>query len=330
MVNIGIVGCGRIAERHVEAYRRMPDVRIVVADEQREAAVRLGERYDVETSPTTTDLMSDPAVVAIDVCVPTSHHAGVVTQALRAGKHVFCEKPLCRTAAEASAIAEAESAAGRVVMVGYLYRFHPAFQFAKQVLTDGIIGTPHMAIIRMGGRGNTRVWKHSADAGGGAILEMMVHGLDLATWLLGPVQRATLLARDTLLGRRVIDGHDVEATAEDFVVAELDIGGAKVICQSDLVTPSYMNYVEVHGSNGSLFTSILDQLPTIVYCREPAGVFNLGSNIRHFPQVDLFELELGRFVSALLGEAPGISSVAESVELMSLVDRFSTPARQRD
>lgn len=328
MTTIGVVGCGRIAERHVEAYRKLDGISIVVTDKDPIAAQRLAQAQGVQWREEPNEVLESPELDAIDVCVPTAIHADVVLAALRSGKHVFCEKPLCQTYDQAREIADAQRAAGRIVMVGYLYRFHPAFQFAKQVLDDGVIGEPHLAIFRLGGRGSHRAWKHTAEVGGGATLEMMVHNLDLIQWLLGPSDEVEVFARETLLPERAIDGQSLHVSAEDYVLAGLKVKGAKVICQSDLVTPSYMNYVEIQGSNGTLFTSILHYMPTVVYCREPRGVFNLGNNVQQFPTVNLFERELNHFVEALRGVSAPLNGVSESVQMMALVDEIRGRSKQ--
>lgn len=321
-ITIGVVGCGRIAERHLEAYRKIGDVRVVVTDQEPAAARRLAETHRVEWRESPAEVLESPELDAIDVCVPTIAHAEVVLAALRSGKHVFCEKPLCQTYGEAQEIATAQQQTGRIVMVGYLYRFHPAFQFAKQVLDDRVIGRPHLAIFRLGGRGSHRAWKHTAEAGGGATLEMMVHNLDLIQWLLGPADEVEVFTRATLLPERAIEGQSLQVSAEDYVLASLQIDGVTVICESDLVTPSYMNYVEIQGDNGTLFTSILHYLPTVVYCREPRGVFNLGNNVQHFPPVNLFERELGHFLETLSDGATPFNGASDSLQVMALVDRI--------
>ncbi|HEV2954293.1 MAG TPA: Gfo/Idh/MocA family oxidoreductase [Candidatus Dormibacteraeota bacterium] len=316
---MGVIGCGRIAHRHVDAYRHL-GIEVVVVDQNPDAARLMAASHEIEHRPGVEYLLDAKDIDAIDVCVPTSAHASAVIAALESGKHVFCEKPLCTTLEEGAMIQAAQRSSGRVLMVGYLYRFHPAFQLARQVLQEAIIGKPHMGIFRLGGRGATSAWKHNAGAGGGAGLEIMVHLLDLVCWLLGPAERMEILARKTLLPRRKIDGAVVEATAEDYVLTQIGYPDMEVICQGDLVTPSYMNYVEVHGDNGSLFASILSHLPTIVYCTEARGVFNLGNNIQQFPPVNLFEAELGYFVRAVRQEVEPVSGLRDSLDVLALLN----------
>src|SRR5207247_2178893 len=125
------------------------------------------------------------------------------------------------------------------------YRFHPAFRFAKEVLDEGIIGHPHFALFRVGGRGSHAMWKHRSEEGGGAILEMMVHMLDLVAWYFGAVHEVNLLWERIVMPSRVIESCVERATAEDVGLVRLRANDVEIICESDLLTPSYMNSIEI-------------------------------------------------------------------------------------
>jgi len=205
-------------------------------------------------------------------------------------------------------------------MVGYLYKFHPAYQFAKEIIDEKIIGEPYYAIFRLGGRGSHKAWKHKHETGGGVGNEMLVHMLDIIMWYFGNVKTVKNLYTDILLRKREIEGRIVESDAEDVVLLKIESqGGVTILCESDLVTPSYMNYVEVQGTNGSLWTSILDSFPTIVYCKQAKGAYDVGNNIFKFPKVDLFERELAHFIKCVEnGETPQVNSIKHSVGVMKL------------
>jgi len=97
--------------------------------------------------------------------------------------------------------------------------------------------------------------------------------------------------------------------------------GVTILCESDLITPSYMNYIEVHGTNGSLWTTVLDYYPTIVYCKEPRGVYDRGNNFFKFNKVDLFEKELEHFIKCIRnGQQPGVNSVDDSIRIMKVIE----------
>lgn len=323
MFRMGVVGCGKIAERHLAAYTKIPEVQVVVSDTDAPHAERTAAHFGVECAPSLEALL-DADIDAVDVCVPTPYHPGCITEALLAGKHVFCEKPLAETLAEVEEIRRVRDATDRIVMVGYLYRFHPAFEMTKRALASAALGQPHLAALRLGGRGAHRAWKHQRDSGGGAINEVLVHMLDLALWFFGDVESARVLRADTLLRERYIPDGDriIEATAEDFVLIEMQMAnGCTVVCQGDLVTPGYMNHVEVQGSNGSVLASIIEELPTRLFLKEGRDGYDAGLTIRRFDQVDLFERELGYFIDcAGSGDHPIGNSVDESCRLIRLIE----------
>ncbi|MBO0825007.1 MAG: Gfo/Idh/MocA family oxidoreductase [Actinobacteria bacterium] len=316
-MRVGIVGCGRIGGRHLDAYQRLDGVQVVVADEDEVAAKSLAQAQGVSAVGAEELLAS--GIDALDVCVPSQFHRQWILAGLSHGLHVFCEKPLCLSHSEALEILEAAQAARRNVMVGYLYRYHPSFQFMKSVISEGAIGRPHLALARLGGRGSHQRWKHDT-GGGGAIFEMMVHMLDLVNWLLGPLEEGRLLHNELILPVRQINGEAWPAQATDCAIAVLTAGGVRAICQSDLVTPSFRNSVEVHGDNGSVTGSILNSLPAMVYCNEPRGLFDRGHNHRPFEAVNLFVRELDHFCRKVRSNDLDLSSLAASVELAQFVD----------
>ncbi len=316
-MKVGLVGCGRIGGRHLDAYLKLGDVQVLVADENEAAAKALADTPGVTAVP--PDGLLDADLDALDVCVPSQAHLPWIVGGLERGLHVFCEKPLCLSHRDALRIREAAVRANRNVMVGYLYRHHPAFKFMKETIETGVIGQPHFAVTRLGGRGSHRAWKHDIE-GGGVIFEMMVHMLDLLAWLLGPLDQGRLLQHELLLPVRQINGDACRVEAPDCAVVSLEAGGIPAMCQSDLVTPSFMNYVEVHGDNGSVAGSILDSLPTGVYCNEPRGIYDRGHNVMPARPTNLFEAELGEFVQTVTGGRLDLAALNASADMARFVD----------
>jgi predicted dehydrogenase len=319
-LRIAIVGCGKIAERHLHAYAKIDDVEVTVTDIVPRGA-HVARAHGVGWHDQPDALITSDAVDAVDICTPTPSHFGFITQALDAGKHVFCEKPVARDMQEAEAIRDRAAQSPGELMVGYLYRFHPAFQFVRRLVDADVLGDVYFAGFRLGGRGSHKAWKHRVETGGGAGNEMLVHMLDLALWYFGEPWTVSNLWTDTLLPQRRIEGAHVHADAEDFILLRLQMGGdVSVLCQSDLVTPGYMNHVELQGTNGSVFTTILPHLPTTLFLREPAGGYDRGEHEMRFPQVDLFALELQHFVNVCGGEGQRLNSVDDSLRLMAIVE----------
>jgi len=323
MLRIGVIGCGRIAEKHLQAYKKLKDIEITVTDILQEGQT-IAKNYGVNWHNNPDELIAGHEIDAVDICVPTPLHVEFIMKALQSGKHIFCEKPLAMNLKEAKEIQEKAAQASTLLMVGYLYEFHPAYQLGKDVIEEHILGEPYYAIFRLGGRGSTSAWKHKRKTGGGASNEMLVHMLDVILWYFGEVKTIEKLYADIVLKEREIEGRRIVPDAEDVVLLKIETNdGMKILCESDLITPSYMNYVEVHGTNGSLWTSILDYFPTIVYCRQPKGVYDRGHNLFNFPKVDLFQKELSYFIQCIQsGEVPTVNSGGHSIKVMELIHRI--------
>ncbi len=323
MLSIGLVGCGNIAIRHLNAYRQLGGLNIIVTDIVPESKA-VAEQYGVSWCDDPEALIRGKDVDVIDVCTPTPSHAEVMLKALDSGKHVFCEKPFTQTLEEANRIAEKAAQVQKSIMVGYPYRFHPAIELARSVVSEDIIGQPHLAFFRAGGRGNYKAWQHLKHTSGGAISEMMVHMLDLILWYFGEIAECRVLYKDIILKERTIEGELVFPDAEDVILIQLVTqSGTTVICQSDMATPSYMNSIEIHGSNGSLWTSILDYFPTVIHCKEARGSYKQGNNIMTFPYVDFFQRELKHFTEAIQnGEQLRLNTLEDSLKIMRLIHQL--------
>ncbi len=332
MTHVAVIGCGRIGTRHLNAYRGIRGVNIAaVCDSDEELAKESANNYNAVSYSNYNEALDSKNIDAVDVCVPTAIHHEVILEALNKGKDVFCEKPLSHKLKYAKQIEKKQRETGNLVMVGYLYRFHPSFQRLKKVLEDNIIGNPYFAIFRIGGRGGWREWKHQKEKGGGAMLEMLVHMLDLANHCFGEIFEVERLFSETILERRVIEGREVEADAEDCVLIRLKAkSGVQIFCEADLITPSYMNTVEVHGDNGSFFGSILHNIPTIIYCKESRGMFDRGKNVFKFPYVNLMEKELRFFIESLSGEVKPMNSVEESIKILEIVEQVRRRSRRKN
>jgi len=238
--------------------------------------------------------------------------------ALKAGLHVLCEKPLAPTVKEAREIADLAKKSGLQVMVGFLYRFHPAVKFIKHLLDGNELGRPYFALFRIGGRGSRRKWKHLRERYGGAVLEMMLHVLDLALWFFGDIDKIEVIHGGIILSERVIGHEVVQVTAEDYALCCLrSKSDVEIVCEADQITPSYMNYMEVLGEHGNVFASILEQMSTLHFTREK------GWKQYRFGYVNLIKKELSYFVNCLArGEPVRINTAEEYVKVVEIADEI--------
>ena len=334
-VKLGLIGCGRQAPKHISGLTAWGAVDIIVADERPERAAALAAAHGVRAAGGVDEILADPEIVAVSICTPPASHTGLIRRAIAAGKHFICEKPLCSDLEEARELQRATERAGLIGMVGYIYRFAPAFQFGAEVVAGAseggeaaALGSVSSALFRLGGPGSHDVWQHRSDGDGGAINEMMVHMIDLAIWYFGPVKQARLIASEMRSKIRQIRGADVEADVEDWVLGELmSQSGVRILIEADLTTPTFMQYAEVHGTNGTFMGSIQHDMASFVECIEERAGFKAGRTPCQFSARNLFEDQMGLFADCITGnKVLDRCTLGESVRLMETVEAMRASA----
>ena len=189
-LRVGIIGSG-IGRGHVRAYSALPDVEIVaLAGLDTDRCQRLAAEYHIpRLYGDYRELLAQPDIEAVSVCTPNFLHAPVTIAAAEAGKHVLVEKPLAATIAEGEAMVRAAEKAGRVLMVVFNYRFRGDAQTLKRHIDAGGLGDVYYAqagwLRRHGIPGIGSWFTQKAQSGGGPLIDLGIHVLDLAMWLLG-------------------------------------------------------------------------------------------------------------------------------------------------
>lgn len=330
-IKIGLIGCGKQAPKHIGGLKKVPGVEIVLADVQAGIAEGLAEKEGVGWSSHPDDVFGDSGIHAIDICTPTESHFELITLALKEGKDVFCEKPLCKSLQEAIQLKELATEIGRVVMVGYIYRFSPIFElgyhlFRKQRINGEslVLGRPLWGFLRLGGRGSHQLWKHQRAQGGGAINEMLVHMIDLAAWYFGPFNKVEVLSCRLNCPERTINGARVDVDAEDFVLIKCtDESGLDIFCEADLLTPAFSQYAEIQCENGSFMGSIQADMPSYVFLKEARAGYAAGKTALNFGQRNLFDAQMGAFVETVKQRRPPEkNTVEDSVQLMKILTQI--------
>jgi len=190
MLRIGIMGAGHFAERHLAALESLRDrVKVVkVARRHLDRPFPQGEAVGAEMVAPEA-LIESPDVDIVCVCSPNDRHRAHTEAALRAGKHVFCEKPLALSVADADAVIRAASEATRVLMVGHLTRHAPLYKTVADVLASGRIGAPRCAYASRLHVGSSESWRMDPIVGGGAPFDLLIHDFDLMNWYVGVPER---------------------------------------------------------------------------------------------------------------------------------------------
>ena len=182
-VSVGVIGTGSIGTDHVErlarqvAGSRVAAVFDVAADRARQVAAGVG----AVAHPRAADVVADPAVDAVVIASPGDTHAGLVLDCLAAGKPVLCEKPLASTAADARRVLDAEAALGRrLVQVGFMRRYDPAYRAVKATLDAGTVGEP--LLLHCVHRNVAAPPGFTSEM---SLTDSVVHEIDAGRWLLG-------------------------------------------------------------------------------------------------------------------------------------------------
>ncbi|MHA6669447.1 Gfo/Idh/MocA family protein [Homoserinimonas sp. A447] len=190
MIRIGVVGLGKMGLSHLSMIRAHPEVSVdAVVDSAAYILGVLSKYTGLKVFTGYEEMLDTVELDAVLIATPTRFHASMVRAAIERGLHVFCEKPLCLTAAESSELAELAAARGLVTQVGYHNRFVGAFREVKRLLELGAIGrVTHIQAESYGpvvlkSKGST--WRSKRTEGGGCLYDYAAHPLDLATWFAG-------------------------------------------------------------------------------------------------------------------------------------------------
>lgn len=188
-VNVGILGSGRMGERHALAYKKIKNVRLVgFSDTDSKKAQRLAEQFELEVfSP--EEMMANEEIDAIDICTPNQLHAENAIAALRSGKHVLVEKPMALTLSDCDRMIKESDISKKNLMIGHTYRFYPSSLKAKEIIDSGEIGKIKLVLGygldpgKIPGKESPPEWTTKKEFGGGVFFDA-IHGVDLLRFLL--------------------------------------------------------------------------------------------------------------------------------------------------
>lgn len=263
-VRVGIIGVGWPGQRHIEGYQKHPDARIVaLADVNVAAAERVKGEYNIEGATVSGDyreLLACTDVDAVSICTPNFLHATMAIDALRAGKHVLLEKPLAHTLADGERLA-AEVAAhpDRTFMIALNNRYRPDSIVLKEKIAAGELGSVYYVKtgwLRGAAEFFLRGWfVRREQSGGGPLIDLGVHMLDLALWFMGnprPVSVTGSVYREfnDFMRRSTGAEVDVEDLATAFIKLDND---ATIVLDVSWVSyieePNYV-YSQLFGTRG--------------------------------------------------------------------------------
>lgn len=262
MVNIGIIGAGRIGRVHVESIgTQVPNARVaMLADPFMNAETEVWAK-GMGVAAVTKDyheILADPAIDAVLICSSTNTHASISMEAIRAGKHVFCEKPIDHDVARIQEVIDALREHPVKYQVGFNRRFDHNYAAVRQAIADGRVGDPQ--IIKITSRDPEPPSIDYVKVSGGLFLDMMIHDFDMVRFLAGCNAVEVYTEAAVLVDPAIGEAGDVDTAV---VTLRMENGAIAVIDNSRKAVYGYDQRAEVFGSKGMAATSN-DTLSTAV------------------------------------------------------------------
>lgn len=367
-IGVGILGYGFIGKVHAYGYHNLPyffdpapaEVRLVgVCTSRRESAEAARRQGGFEFATTDAmEILGRRDIDVVNICTPNHLHKGQLLAAMAAGKHIYCDKPLTATLAEAREVAAALPGYRGISQVTLNNRFALVAMRAKQLIDEGFVGkvTQFRAAYLHSGSvdaGKPMGWKQEAEFGGGVINDLGSHVLDLADWLVGPFAEVMAESRVLYPTRPVKSGRSVAVTAEDAVTMLVRRGdGACGVLEATKIATGTNDElrVEVHGDRGALRFNTMEPNFLEAYSLSD-GESPMGGmrGWRRIDTVDRFPSPGGwpgpkfavgwlrshvqslyNFVSAVAAERPTRPDLSDGVRLQEMMEVVRESAGRRE
>jgi len=301
-INVALLGAGRIGKVHARAVSATEGATLVaVADAFAEAAESLARAYGARVG-TIDEIASAEDIDAVVICTPTDTHADLIEQFARAGKAVFCEKPIDLSLERVKACLKTVADLGATLMIGFNRRFDPHFRAVREAIDAGRIGEVEM--VQITSRDPGAPPPSYIKSSGGIFRDMTIHDFDMARYLLGE-EVTTVYATGSVL----VDPEIGKLGDYDSATVVLTTGSGKQcsISNSRRATYGYDQRIEVHGSKGAVAAENLRPVSIELatqdgYTRPPLHDFFMTR------YMDAYAAEISAFVRATeTGQAPSPS-----------------------
>lgn len=292
-LKFGVLGAGRIGQVHAEGIVAAAGATLVaIADPVAEAAKSVQDRHGCDIR-TIEDIEQASDIDAVVICTPTDTHADLIERFARAGKAIFCEKPVDLDLSRVRDCLKVVEETGTFLMVGFQRRFEPDFNLLKQAIDDGKIGKVEMISLVSRDPGPPP-YDYIARCGG-IFRDMTIHDFDVARWLLGEEVESAQASASVLVDPKIGELGDFDSVN---VILRTASGRQCTVSNSRRATYGYDQRIEVHGSKGSV--SALNHGESRLEFAGPEG-YTRAPNLNFFitRYAGAYAAEVVAFVAAL-------------------------------
>jgi myo-inositol 2-dehydrogenase/D-chiro-inositol 1-dehydrogenase len=300
-LRIGIIGAGRIGRVHAESLAfRIPEAApSAIADINGDAAQEVAERCGIPRVATDSkEILNDPAIDAVLICSPTETHANLIVGAARAGKHVFCEKPIDHSLSNIDRALQEVKRSGVKLQVGFNRRFDANFVRVHNAIMQGEIGTPHLMHIVSRDPGPPPL--SYIKTSGGIFLDMTIHDFDMARFLVGDEVESIYATGGVRVDPEIGRAGDLDTAV---IVLQFKNGVIGTIDNSRKAAYGYDQRVEILGSKGAIATE--NCYPNQAILSTAAAIQrDLPLNFFMERYTESFVSELRAFVQAVVLDQP--------------------------
>jgi myo-inositol 2-dehydrogenase/D-chiro-inositol 1-dehydrogenase len=254
MVTIGIIGAGRIGKVHAESisnYVRNARIKTVADPFMNDSTAQWLEGLGVQnTTKDYKEILNDPEIEAVLICSSTDTHSPISLEAIAAGKHVFCEKPIDHDLSKIKQVVDALKGTNLKYQVGFNRRHDHNFAAVKQAILDGKVGDVH--IIKITSRDPAPPSPAYIAVSGGMFLDMTIHDFDMVRFLAGCDAEEIYVQSAVLVDPAIGEAGDVDTAV---ITLKMENGAIAVIDNSRQAVYGYDQRAEVFGSKGMAATA---------------------------------------------------------------------------
>jgi len=339
---IAMVGAGNIANTHLQSYAKMDNVEIVALCDINESRMNeTGDLFGIEKRYTSeTEMLKNEQLDAVDVCVWNCNHAKCAIEALDAGLHVLCEKPMAYSVEEAEEMIKAAKRNDRLLMIGFVLRFDGASLVAKDFIDKDYLGEIYYSkatyLRRHGAPGGW--FTDKARSGGGPVIDLGVHVIDLTRFLMGSPKPVSVFAStsDRIKDRKFLKNNvgwvPKDAKPDDIYDVE-DFGVALIKYEGDKTTLLETSYSlngdssgkkELFGTKGGIKMDNGMKIYTVVN----DFLADVTPDMTNLKDVKgCFDAEMEHFVDCILNGTPCRATAEDGLVVMKILDAIYESAR---